>query len=77
MQEIVTEGETGLTCAPGNIVDLRTKIDWALAHPEEMARMGRAARARYEQLYSDRTNYDLLMRIYAEADSEMASHARS
>lgn len=71
LEEIVTEGETGLLCRAGDVADLRTKIEWALAHPEEMARMGRAARARYEARYSDRSNYEMLMRIYAEAEAEM------
>jgi glycosyltransferase involved in cell wall biosynthesis len=71
LAEIVTEGETGLLCAPGDSGELRARIEWALAHPQEMARMGRAARAQYEALYSDRTNYELLMRIYGDAKDEM------
>lgn len=71
LEEIVTEGETGLLCAPGDVNELRTKIQWAVAHPQEMARMGLAARARYEARYSDRSNYDMLMRIYADAKGAM------
>ncbi len=71
LEEIVTEGETGLLCAPGDVGELRDKISWAIAHPSEMARMGLAARDRYEARYSDRTNYDMLMQIYADARGAM------
>ena len=72
LEEIVTEGETGLLCAPGDVGELRAKIHWALDHPQDMARMGEAARDCYAARYSDQTNYEMLMRIYDEAKREMA-----
>ena len=67
LAEIVTEGKTGLLFEPGNARDLADKLAWALAHPDEMAAMGRNARAQYEAEFSAEVNYRRLMTIYAEA----------
>ena len=64
---IVQDGVTGLLFDPGNAEDLANKIAWANAHPAEMARMGRAARAEYEARYTPERNYDMLMDIYEDA----------
>jgi glycosyltransferase involved in cell wall biosynthesis len=64
MQEIVEDGRTGLHFAPGNADDLAAKVAWAWRHPDEMAAMGRAARAEYEAKYTAEINYTLLMDIY-------------
>jgi glycosyltransferase involved in cell wall biosynthesis len=67
MQEIVEDGRTGLHFAPGDAGDLAAKVEWAWAHPEEMAAMGRAARAEYEAKYTAERNYEMLMEIYGKA----------
>ncbi|NWG38564.1 MAG: glycosyltransferase family 4 protein [Hydrogenophilaceae bacterium] len=67
LADIVTEGKTGLLFELGNARDLADKLAWALAHPDEMAAMGRNARAQYEAEYSAEVNYRRLMTIYAEA----------
>ena len=77
MAEIVTEGETGLLCEPGQVEDLRAKITWAVAHPLEMAAMGRNARAIYEQRYGEARNYAMLMSIYEAAIAEARNEAGS
>lgn len=64
LAELVRDGETGLLVEPGNSSDLADKIAWALAHPEEMAAMGRKARAQYEAEFSAEVNYGRLMEIY-------------
>jgi glycosyltransferase involved in cell wall biosynthesis len=66
MREIVKEGETGLEFTAGDPEDLAHKIGWALAHSEEMRRMGRNARAEYEAKYTAARNYELLSTIYDE-----------
>jgi glycosyltransferase involved in cell wall biosynthesis len=73
MAEIVQDGVTGLHFEPGNAADLAAKVTWAWNHPEELARMGRAARAEYEAKYQPSTNYEMLMDIYRGA---MARRAR-
>ena len=67
LAELVREGETGLCFEPGNERDLADKISWALAHPEQMAEMGRNARAQYEVEFSADENYRRLMEIYKDA----------
>ena len=67
MQEIVADGRTGLHFTPGDAGDLAVKVEWAWAHPEEMAAMGRAARAEYEAKYTAERNYEMLMEIYRKA----------
>lgn len=67
MAVLVKEGETGLLFNPGDAQDLVTKIEWAQAHPAEMAQMGRHARRQYEQEFNAEVNFDLLMAIYQEA----------
>ncbi len=67
MAEIVEDGVTGLHFQPGNAVDLAAKIQWAQAHPAEMATMGRNAYDQYLTRYSADTNYAQLTAIYREA----------
>jgi glycosyltransferase involved in cell wall biosynthesis len=67
MEEIVTDGLTGLHFAPNNALDLASKVGWLWKHPREAAAMGRAARAKYESSYTPEHNYTLLMRIYEQA----------
>lgn len=67
MGEIVEDGRTGLLFEPGNAADLAQKLAWAEANPDEMARMGRNARAEYEAKYTAEMNYQQLMAIYVEA----------
>jgi glycosyltransferase involved in cell wall biosynthesis len=74
MAEIVQDGVTGLHVEPGNAADLAAKVAWAWNHPEDLARMGRAARAEYEAKYQPSTNYDMLMDIYRRAMARRAQH---
>jgi glycosyltransferase involved in cell wall biosynthesis len=72
MAEIVQHGVTGLHFEPGVATDLAAKVEWAWDHPEELVRMGRAARAEYEAKYQPSTNYDILMNIYRVAIARRA-----
>lgn len=67
METLIREGETGLLFAPGDARDFASKIAWARAHPDEMRRMGSAARAEYDARYTSRSNFSQLMQIYREA----------
>jgi glycosyltransferase involved in cell wall biosynthesis len=67
LPDIVQEGVTGLLFNPGDAADLAAKIAWAQSHPQEMKRMGRAARAEYEATYTPERNYQMLMDIYEDA----------
>jgi glycosyltransferase involved in cell wall biosynthesis len=65
--DIVRDGVTGLLFEPGDAADLAAKIAWADSHPQEMVRMGKAARAEYQARYTPERNYEMLMNIYEDA----------
>jgi glycosyltransferase involved in cell wall biosynthesis len=67
LAEIVEDGKTGRLFEPGDPDDLASTVEWALDHPDEMAAMGRRARAEYENKYTPERNYDILMRVYEAA----------
>jgi glycosyltransferase involved in cell wall biosynthesis len=69
LADIVADGVTGLLFNPGDARDLSEKITWADSHPEEMRRMGQAARAEYEAKYTPEQNYKMLIEIYEDAIS--------
>jgi len=67
LAELIDDGVTGFLFEPRDADDLASKLRWANAHPEEMARMGRAARSHYEAHFTADGNYRQLMAIYNEA----------
>jgi glycosyltransferase involved in cell wall biosynthesis len=70
LEELVEDGRTGLHVAPGDATDLARALAWSHDHPEDMQRMGEAARHRYEERYTPEANYAQLMAIYAHAREE-------
>jgi glycosyltransferase involved in cell wall biosynthesis len=77
LAEIVRDGVTGLLFSPGDPKDLAEKIAWAQAHPEQMVRMGQAARAEYEAEYTPERNYEMLMDIYDDAITTIRRNRRA
>jgi glycosyltransferase involved in cell wall biosynthesis len=67
MQEIVTDGRTGLHFTPADSQDLATKVEFAWTHPREMEGMGRDAREEYNVKYTAQRNYEMLIEIYTKA----------
>lgn len=69
--ELVEDGATGLLFEPGRPDHLAAAVDWATAHPRELAAMGDRARAVYEAKYTADSNYlrtlDLYQRVIANA----------
>jgi exopolysaccharide biosynthesis WecB/TagA/CpsF family protein len=66
MQEIVSDGVNGLLFTPGKPEELAAALEWAWCHPEQVQRMGEAARQEYEEKYTAERNYQALMAIYRE-----------
>lgn len=64
---LVEHGRTGLLFTPGDATDLARQMDWALAHPAQMAAMGDAARRHYDDHLTGAANYRILAGIYREA----------
>lgn len=67
LAEVVTDGRTGLLFNPGDDEDLAAKLAWADSHPQEMIRMGQAARQEYEARYTPERNCAELIEIYRSA----------
>jgi glycosyltransferase involved in cell wall biosynthesis len=67
MQEVVTNGRTGLLFRPGNSQDLAEKVDWAWSHPEQLEQMGNLARLEFEAKYTSEKNIGMLNEIYTQA----------
>ncbi len=70
MQEIVSDGKTGLHFEAGNAKDLAEKARWAWQHPQEMNAMGRNAREEFEKKYTAARNIEMLEAIYEFAMRE-------
>jgi glycosyltransferase involved in cell wall biosynthesis len=66
MTSLVEHGRTGLHFRPGDAADLAEKVEWAVAHHDEIARMRRDARAEYVAKYTPERNYEMLMAIYRQ-----------
>lgn len=65
--ELVDEHKTGLYFTPGNEEELAGTIEWAWSNPHDMKEMGSNAREVYEEKYTARINYNLLLDIYRKA----------
>jgi glycosyltransferase involved in cell wall biosynthesis len=52
LRETVIEGECGLEVRPNDPQHLADRLLWCLDHPEEVERMGRNARERFERFYT-------------------------
>jgi glycosyltransferase involved in cell wall biosynthesis len=64
MEEIVADQRTGLHFSPGDSEDLAQKAAWAWTHPDEVSKLGRAARRECLRRYTADQNYISLMKIY-------------
>ena len=62
--ELVRDGETGMTFAPGDSGDLRKKIRFLLDRPEEIRCMGQNARQWVEKQNSKGNHYSRLIAVY-------------
>lgn len=70
VEEVVRDGITGLHFTPGDVEDLVSKVEWLLAHPDQMREMGTRARQEYEALYTSDQNYQQLINIYHLAQKQ-------
>jgi glycosyltransferase involved in cell wall biosynthesis len=63
----VDHERNGLLFRPSDPTDLAHKIDWLLAHPQEMSQMRLAARAEFDSKYTADDNCKRLIEIYQTA----------
>jgi glycosyltransferase involved in cell wall biosynthesis len=64
LSSLIDHGRTGLHARPNDSEDLAVKVEWAWAHPNEMAAMGREARLEFERKYTAERNYQMISEIY-------------
>lgn len=76
LPEIVEDEVTGLLVRPGDAADLARAADWIADHPVEAARMGAAARAVFEERWSEEITTASLLSIYAEAIASRSGGTR-
>lgn len=62
--ELIEHRRTGLHFRPGDAKDLATQVEFALAHPKELAQMRSEVRSEFEAKYTAKQNYRQLMDIY-------------
>jgi len=75
LEELMSDGRTGLHFTSGSPQDLAAKVEWAWSNPESMRAMGKAARKEYETRYTAERNYPLLMDIYERTIAAREAHA--
>lgn len=67
MAEVIAHQETGLLYAAGDAAGLRSAVEWANNHPDELRQMGENAHAVYAARYTPEINYDQLIGLYKRA----------
>jgi glycosyltransferase involved in cell wall biosynthesis len=65
LAELVEDGVTGFLTDPESPGDLADRIRWAVGHEDQMRRLGRNARQRYETQFRGPTHLAGLMEAYA------------
>ena len=63
---IISDGQTGLLFRPGNADDLREKINWLTAHPNDVSRLAQNGKNNFTTNYSAEAHYNSLINIYKE-----------
>jgi len=71
LQEIVTDGDTGVLFESGNVKDLLVKINTLIADEKYRINLAHSARILFEDKYSEEINFRLLMDIYNDSINEM------
>ncbi len=64
MPELIEPGVNGLLFEPGSVVDLVEKIRYLLLNRQQLASMGKRARAKIEREYDAETHYERVMQAY-------------
>ena len=69
---MIVPGETGFHFQPGNIAELRERIEWCSSHLEHLRSMRPNARRAFEANYTGAANIEMLVNIYRRAQEKNA-----
>lgn len=64
---LIEHMRTGLHFEPGDSNSLSSQVEWALSHPRDLAAMRLEARIEYEEKYTAKANYRMLLEVYERA----------
>jgi glycosyltransferase involved in cell wall biosynthesis len=67
MQELISDGCTGLHFTPSDAQDLACMVERVWRHPADMAEMSKQARREYEANYTAASSYKVLLETYRRA----------
>lgn len=74
LPDIVEDGKTGLLFTPGNEDDLVKKIKFLWNNKEMCVEMGKNARKVFDEKYSERRNFKLLVELYSNLLKKGGKH---
>lgn len=74
---VIQNKRTGFLFKPGDAADLKAKVEWAWAHPENLTAVGQAARREFEVKYTADRNYEMLMEIYDQVTARARERSPS
>ncbi|HZE24904.1 MAG TPA: glycosyltransferase family 4 protein, partial [Blattabacteriaceae bacterium] len=64
---MVVPGETGFHFTPGNVAELRERVEWCSQNLDQLRAMRSKARQVFEDRYTGAANVQMLLAIYARA----------
>ena len=66
MTEIVTDGVDGFLIEPGNVIELRKRMEWMSNNRQKALQMGLLGRKKVEEKFTAEIHYQKLMKVYQE-----------
>ena len=67
---MVVPGETGFHFTPGNVAELRERVEWCSRNLEQLRAMRSKARQAFEAAYTGAANAAMLLAIYQKAQEK-------
>ena len=64
ISNIISHMNTGILFKPGDVNDLKNKINWVLDNPEKCNTIARNAKSDFNNYYTEKNNYKILFNTY-------------
>jgi glycosyltransferase involved in cell wall biosynthesis len=71
---MIVPGETGFHVQPGNVWELRERVEWCSSHFAELRAMRGRARQAFEANYTGVANAEILLTAYGMAKRAVTDH---